>query len=139
MRASDAEQFWEDDPKFSHLRQAVSTTESDKSSEQDEIPVGQRAKAAEDICKIFTEAIIRETSSILMILLDDVVPSMSIAEYCLDSLVAVEICNWMARHLGATLALLELLTSPSFEQLAQNVARKSALGIQKLLQAAEAK
>ena len=74
-----------------------------------------------------------------MIPLDDIVSSMSIAEYGLDSLVAVEIRNWMARDLGATLALLELLTSPSIEQLAQNVAKKSALVDQKMLQVAEAK
>ena len=88
---------------------------------------------------IFTESILPKTSSTLMIPLDDIIPSMSIAEYGLDALVAVVIRNWMARDLGAALALLELLTSPSVEQLAQKVVKKSALMDQKMLQVAEAK
>ena len=54
LRAGDAEQFWEGDPKFSHLRRAVFTTQADKSSKQSEIPVGQllkQARSAEDIYK----------------------------------------------------------------------------------------
>ena len=85
------------------------------------------------------DSLVAKTSSILMIPLDDIVPSVSIAEYSLDSLVAIEIRNWMARDLGATQPLLELLTSPSIEQLAQNVAKKSALVDQKMLQATDAK
>lgn len=140
LRTGDAEQFWESDPKFSHLRRAVYSTEANKSYTEAEVPVGQllkQARSAENIYRIFTERIISKTSSILMIPLEDIASSKPISEYGLDSLVAVEIRNWMARDLGATLPLLELLTSPSIDELAKNVSKKSSLVDQKILNAGD--
>ena len=137
LKPGDVPTFWEHDPKFAHYRRAAATTETQGSSKGKEIPVKQlltTARTPESIYKIFIESIIAKTSSILMIPIDDIEASESITEYGLDSLVAVEIRNWMARDLGATLTLIELLTSPSIEILAEDVASKSTLVDQKLLQ-----
>ena len=137
LKPGDAPTFWEADPKFAHYRRAAAATETEGVSKGKEIPVKQlltTARTPESIYKIFTDSIIGKTSTMLMIPLDDIEASESITEYGLDSLVAVEIRNWMARDLGATLTLIELLTSPSIELLAENVASKSTLVDQKLLQ-----
>ena len=47
--------------------------------------------------------------------------------YGLDSLVAVEIRNWMAGELEAKVPLLELMTSASLVALAEVVVRRSKL------------
>ena len=130
LKPGDVPTFWEGDPKFAHYRRAAASIEAGTSSKSKEVPVKQLLKTAqtsESINKIFMDSIISKTSSILMIPIDDIQASESITEYGLDSLVAVEIRNWMARDLGATMTLIEILTSPSIELLAEMVASKSTL------------
>ena len=137
LKSGDVPTFWEGDPKFAHYRRAAATTETAGVSKGKEVPVKQlltTARTPDSIYKIFIDSIIAKTSTVLMIPIDDIEASEAITEYGLDSLVAVEIRNWMARDLGATLTLIELLTSPSIELLAENVASKSTLVEQRLLQ-----
>jgi hypothetical protein len=47
--------------------------------------------------------------------------------YGLDSLVAIEIRNWITRELDASLQVLELLTSSSITALAGLILKKSKL------------
>jgi acyl carrier protein len=60
-------------------------------------------------------------------------------EYGLDSLVAVEIRNWISREMGAKVPLLTLLSSPSIERLADTIAKQSSLVDSKLFATAEEK
>ena len=142
LRAGDPEQFWEKDPKFRHLRRAAASVADDRvNSTRQEVNVKELLRSAphtaQAVYDVFTTAIVAKTSSIMLLPVGDVDPAQALADYGLDSLVAVEIRNWMVRDLGATVTLLELLTSPSIELLAQNVARKSALVDRKWLDGVE--
>lgn len=50
-----------------------------------------------------------------------------VVAYGLDSLAAVELRNWIASGLEATVPLIELVNSPSIEHLAERIANKSRL------------
>lgn len=67
-----------------------------------------------------------KVSTILMIDKDDIDGRQPIAAYGLDSLVAVEIRNWITRETDASLQILELLSSSSLIALSQLVVKKSA-------------
>ena len=50
-----------------------------------------------------------------------------ISGYGLDSLVAIEVRNWITRELEANLQILEILTSDSVHALARTILSKSTL------------
>jgi emericellamide synthase (highly reducing iterative type I polyketide synthase) len=54
-------------------------------------------------------------------------PVTSVASYGLDSLVSVELQNWVSRFLGGHVQTFELMSSMSMVQLAEVVARRSRL------------
>ena len=56
---------------------------------------------------------------------EDVSPTLPMAGYGLDSLVAVEIRNWIARWLGVKVSMFDLISGNSLEGLAVLVAGKS--------------
>ena len=62
---------------------------------------------------------------IFMLAEDDVVPSKALAEFGVDSLVAVELRNMLALKCGAELSIFEIMQSPSVGELGRVVAVKS--------------
>lgn len=62
-----------------------------------------------------------------MIALEDIDAKKPLVAYGLDSLVAVELKNWISRDLEANTPLMELMNSPSIEVLAGKIAEKSKL------------
>ena len=79
----------------------------------------------ESATQVVYDNVAAKFSSILMIPAEDIVPSKPIVDYGLDSLVSVEIRNWIARELGAKMQLLEVLNSSSLRALAATIVRKS--------------
>ena len=62
-----------------------------------------------------------------MMLVKEINPDQSLADYGLDSLVAVEIRNRLLRELDATVPILELLKNMSLRGLVQKIVKKSKL------------
>ena len=73
------------------------------------------------------DAMVTKMSALLMIPAEEISSSKSMSDYGMDSLVAVEMRNWLVRELDATLPVLELLANVSLMQLSMNIARKSKL------------
>jgi len=63
----------------------------------------------------------------VLMLEDEIDPSRPIVFYGLDSLVAIEVRNWITRELDANLQVLVLLASPSILNLAETIAKASKL------------
>lgn len=130
IRPNDPEFFWTLDPKFTHLRRGVYTPIGDKAEDASKISVGQalkQAQTAEEALQCVVDSLLAKMSSVLMIPADEMSPKRSVASYGLDSLVAVEIRNWISKEMGAKVPLLALLSSPSIEALASTIARESNL------------
>jgi acyl carrier protein len=142
LRPNDPEFFWTPDPKFRHLRRGVYTPENTISTETSKISVGQalkQASSAGEAVQSVVDSLMVKMSSVLMVPMEDMSPRRSMTEYGLDSLVAVEIRNWISREMGAKVPLLTLLSSPSIERLADTIAKQSSLVDSKLFATAEEK
>ncbi|CZR56253.1 related to polyketide synthase [Phialocephala subalpina] len=126
--------FWTGDAKFKHLRLAAEAEASSLSSTNASanVSLSQALKAASSKAQaidLITEGLLTKISAVLMVPREEMDPSKPIVVYGLDSLVAIEIRNWITRELEASLQVLELLTSGSFMALAETILGKSKLGV----------
>ncbi|KAG0155247.1 hypothetical protein PDIDSM_821 [Penicillium digitatum] len=126
--------FWVTDTKLSHLLRlstlagAGELTESAQNGT--EIPPAlaiRQSKTHEDAEAVVGAAVLKKISSILMRPMEDLDPAAPITVYGLDSLVAIEIRNWISRELEANLQILEILTSESIPALSDTILNKSGL------------
>ena len=126
--------FWIHDSKFTSLREvAESLMSSDMSTNgkaAQSIPLSQLLKSASSptsAVPLIVTALIAKLSTVLGIPIEDMEPTHSVSSLVLDSLVGVEIRNWIARETGANVQVLELLSSSSLNGLAEIIAKKSNL------------
>ncbi|KZZ97736.1 Beta-ketoacyl synthase [Moelleriella libera RCEF 2490] len=85
--------------------------------------VGRAGEAAEIICNI----ILRQLGKLLARPAETLDPTQSLDSYGIDSLVAVELRNWIGAYLQASVQLLVLRGASSIRQLANIVAKESRL------------
>ena len=87
----------------------------------------RKASSLQEAAQTACDGIMAKMSSLLMIPPEDISPEKSMSEYGMDSLVAVEMRNWLLRELDSTLPILELLANISLQQLSMKIVRKSKL------------
>jgi aryl carrier-like protein len=119
-------------PLFSHFRRTFTQTaksEGDGNAEQG-IKVRDALKtstsvvdAAEKVCTY----IIAKMSSLLMISKDEISASKAMSDYGIDSLVAVEMRNWLFREMDSTVSILELMANKALSKLSADIVAKSKL------------
>ena len=122
------------DSKFSFIRQAYRASRSEdpldgggNSSSKSASLTRQLgdAKSLDDARSLILNALAVKISDVLMKSVEDVNPSLPMASYGLDSLVAVEVRNWIARELEVKVSMFDLVSGNSLEQLALVVVMKS--------------
>lgn len=121
------------DPRFGPLN-VLSITSSSSSSDQDASSAASSpsarlaaASSAEEAVSIITDALVHKTAEILQMPLSEVDPGRPMYRYGVDSLVALEVRNWIARELQANMALLEILAAEPMKVFAEKIAEKSKL------------
>ena len=122
-----SDSFYIDDSKFSPLRAAVATTDGEGKGQ---VPLRVQLKNAsskEEGIEALTGALIVKLSDVLGLGADDIDPGLSVSALGLDSLVAIEIRNWIAREADANVQVLELLSTKSVTHLAEVVYGKSGI------------
>ncbi|RFU23814.1 hypothetical protein B7463_g12524, partial [Scytalidium lignicola] len=87
----------------------------------------KEAKKRVEASKIVCDALMAKISSLSMIAVEDISPEKPLAEYGMDSLVAVEMRNWIAREIDAAVPVLELMANEPLRVLAAKVLAKSRL------------
>ncbi|KAI1418633.1 ketoacyl-synt-domain-containing protein [Hypoxylon sp. FL1857] len=121
--------YYAEDPRFAHLK-AVAVA-SIRAAGNGLAPVVSyrntfRAAASKDEARqVAVQGVLQKLSEVLSVVLDDVDAQRSIASYGLDSLTAIEVRNWITRELGATLEILELLTSANVTDLADLIVSRT--------------
>jgi hypothetical protein len=118
-------------PLFSHFRRMA--LKSERVEGEDSGSAGkvrdslrQATSVNEAATKVCT-AIISKMSTLLMIPSEDISSSKPMSEYGMDSLVAVEMRNWLFREMDSTVPILELLANSSLLQLSTKIVRRSRL------------
>ncbi|KAK4163340.1 putative polyketide synthase [Cladorrhinum sp. PSN259] len=84
------------------------------------------ASTAQEAQDVVVKGISKKLTDIFMIPEDEVVPSKSLAEFGVDSLVAVELRNMLAMKAGAELSIFDIMQSVSITSLARTVVEKSS-------------
>lgn len=118
-------------PLFSHFRRM--SLQSKRGSEDDFNSASRIREALRDVQtvvearKLVCEGIIAKVSSLSMIPVEDISELKPITEFGMDSLVAVELRNWLFKELDATMTILELLANNPLSSLALKVTKRSRL------------
>lgn len=87
----------------------------------------RQATSIEEATAAFCAAFVDKMSSLLMVAVDNIDFSKSINEYGMDSLVAVEMRNWLFKEMDITVPILELLANQSLTHLTGKLIEKSKL------------
>ncbi|KAL8928323.1 MAG: hypothetical protein Q9172_001007 [Xanthocarpia lactea] len=123
--------YWASDAKFRHLRRAAVISQSTASESADEQASRSLAQllAGIDSLEAAQETVAGKVktkiSSLLMLPEEDIDAKKPVVSYGLDSLVAVELRNWIAKEAGAGIQLMDLMTSRSLGDLAALVTSRS--------------
>lgn len=87
----------------------------------------QQTTSVDEVAEAVCTVLMAKISVLLMIPLEDIKASRSMSEYGMDSLVAVEMRNWLFREMDATVPILELLANESLLQLSAKIVKRSKL------------
>jgi hypothetical protein len=126
-----ADVAWSHDLRFSTLQKSIAVGEkksggpagSNTAASFKQIVAG--ATSLEQVTHHCTEALAQRVANMFSLQLADVDPSLALASYGVDSLVAVELRNWLAATAAADLSIFDILQSSSVASLAAKVAQKS--------------
>ena len=117
-------------PMFSHLlmsKDSQETKAQDGTAAQSIENAISAAKRIEQVGTIVAEAIARKISSLVAVAYEEVDLQRSVVEFGLDSLVLIELKNWIAQKFQATLQVSEISDAKHIIALAVTVAGRSAL------------
>ena len=120
------------DSKFLHLRQAYQASRSDhvlsgggNAKATTLVQQLEKAESFEDARSLVLTSLTGKVADVLMKSVEDISPSLPMASYGLDSLVAVEIRNWIARSLDVKVSMFDLISGNSLDALSVLVVLKS--------------
>ena len=127
-----AHPYWASDAKFAHLRRATLASNDGEPIETDQaLQSLPQLLASADSLEAAQEAISgrlkTKLCSLLMVQEEDLDPTKPIVSYGLDSLVAVEFRNWIAKEVGARVQLLDIMPCKSWGALVELIASRSTL------------
>ncbi|KAI1864983.1 uncharacterized protein JN550_008529 [Neoarthrinium moseri] len=131
MRISaDVQPFWTPDAKCKHLREAAEAEAAANAAAGGSKAVSwnaaaKAAKTLEEAEQVVCEGLVEKCAAVMMMEKEDLDVTRALSHYPLDSLVAIEIRNFITREFEATLQVLELLSSGSIQTLAKGVCVKS--------------
>ncbi|KAF2472400.1 uncharacterized protein BDR25DRAFT_341828 [Lindgomyces ingoldianus] len=117
---------WFREPSFSHLhKMRARVVESDKNAGPS---ISQRLKESTSLTEgaaVVLEAVLTKLSKSLMIPMEELDASAPTSVYGVDSLVAVEIRNWLGREMKADVPVFEILQASSLQSLSYKIAEKN--------------
>lgn len=119
-------------PLFAHFRRMFSQESADRDDHAGEQGINARdalksATSIEDAAQKVCECIVAKMSALLMVPKDEISALKSMSDYGIDSLVAVEMRNWLFREMDSTVSILELMANKPLSKLSTDIVSKSKL------------
>ncbi len=130
---SSAQGFWAQTPMFSHMRVRKGVggqKEEDGGRVLERESIRRQLVGAGSLAEARTviyDGLALKMSAVLMIEDEDLSPDRPLGSYGSDSLVAVEIRNWIRREMEATVILMDMLADNTLSTLTESVLSKSKL------------
>ncbi|KAJ5778489.1 hypothetical protein N7520_001735 [Penicillium odoratum] len=119
------------DAKFSHIYQKITEDQAEvaggKQGGFDMQAAMRAAESPETATSVTLRALQEKIAQLLILPEENLQVGRSVASYGLDSLVSVELQNWVSRVMGGHVRTFELMSSMSMVQLAETIARRSRL------------
>ncbi|KAK0707635.1 polyketide synthase [Lasiosphaeris hirsuta] len=122
--------FWTEDAKFKAMRLTAEEAAAKDASLNAVVSFNAALKAAKSLAEaedVVCRGLVDKISAVLMLEAEDMDVTRSLSHYPLDSLVAIEIRNFITREFEANMQVLELLSSGSIQTLAKGVCAKSKI------------
>ncbi|KAJ0161416.1 Lovastatin diketide synthase LovF [Colletotrichum tanaceti] len=122
--------FWTPDAKFKALRLAAEALAAAEAGAGGAVSLNAALKASRseaEAMEVVCRGLVDKIGAVLMMEAEDLDVTRSLSHYPLDSLVAIEIRNFITREFEANMQVLELLSSGSIQTLTRAVCKKSKL------------
>ena len=122
--------WWAADPRFSHVVRSTQSTTEDVATKSKTVSLRdslKRVTSLAEVQQIIEEALAGKIANLSMTPREDIDLEKPLAAYGMDSLVAVEIRNWITNELAAKINALEFIASSSLAGLTKAVISKSTL------------
>ncbi|KAF1940979.1 hypothetical protein EJ02DRAFT_512715 [Clathrospora elynae] len=120
--------YWMADARFAALRNLAAGSSANAGqaiSLREELT--RCGTVSEEAVQLITEAIVQRLASLMMMPKADIDAGRPLSAYGVDSLVAVEVRNWIAREMAVECSVFDVMQNVPMTQLAQNLAEKSKL------------
>ena len=127
---NDAQNFWRHDPLFSHMRGKNRTRQRQDAYATTTSSARRGLADAESLAtvrKVIYDCLAAKFSTVLMIDEEDLSPDKALGAYGIDSLVAVELRNWIGREMEASVTMVDLLANNTMATLTETVIQMSKL------------
>ncbi|KAL2814138.1 hypothetical protein BJX63DRAFT_393019 [Aspergillus granulosus] len=121
------QKFLKADRRFAQLLKHEGTTQKATGESVDSATLLSSATQIEEAVEIVTAAILQQLSKLIATPIEMLSAAQSLDSYGVDSLVAVELRNWIGAYLQANVQLMVLRGTGSITQLAQLVAKESRI------------
>ncbi|KAI1309753.1 putative polyketide synthase [Xylaria venustula] len=121
------------DPRFALLKNAAEQTSAGGAGGRatgsgKEVRLSEQiaqAKSADEATTAVQQAVVTKISDMFVIQESEIDPALPLSEYGVDSLVAVELRNWLVPNARIEMSIFDLLGSPSLVELAKSVVKRS--------------
>lgn len=119
--------YWTNDKKFAHLGRENQVGRQTAGAADDVGSILQAATTYDEALDAVRGAIVKQLATILALGADEIISARSLDSYGVDSLVGVELRNWISAYLQVNLPLLVMWSTNSIDELAGIVTKGSRL------------
>lgn len=112
-----ADAYWSKDRRFTAVARMGMLQGDSKANTADLKSQLADASSVEDAVALLSTAIAEKLSAMFLVPAEDISPDQSLTEYGVDSLVAVELRNWLASNTGTDVSIFDIMQSSSIKNL----------------------
>jgi NADPH:quinone reductase-like Zn-dependent oxidoreductase/NAD(P)-dependent dehydrogenase (short-subunit alcohol dehydrogenase family) len=122
--------MWPEDHRFRYMLKLGRSIDNDVTPGDTQFklqPALPAARSLPDATQLVQEALVGKLAKAISVSPEDVDVGQCVSDYGVDSLIAVELRNWIQRQAHASVSVFDLMSTMPIRQLAEQIARESSL------------